>query len=93
MAHPLRNLDGRRYVGDRERQVVHDTWHDECEDCIIEDLVHRDRAVGFAPDTLGQAFEEGYDYCDWCVDGSDPEPKATRSERSERRPPAFAMVG
>ncbi len=90
MAHRLTNINGSRFIGDAEQGVVHDRRHEECEDCLVQDLVDRGRAVGFRPDTLAQAFDEGYDYCDWCLDGSDPDPLP---EERDRRPRANLMLG
>lgn len=93
MALPLKNHDGQRYVGDAERRIVHDTHHGECEDCIVEDLIARGAAVSFRPDSLDQAFDEGYDYCDWCFDSSDPDSDGgAATNRRERRFPELVMV-
>lgn len=64
--------DGQRYVGEADRYIVHDTWHSECEPCIIEDIVVRGVAVGFEPDDLDQALWEGFEYCEHCFDKSEP---------------------
>jgi hypothetical protein len=85
MAHRLTFIDGVRFVGDARRKVVHDRWHGECEDCILDDLLGQGHAVGFVPDQLSQALEEGYDYCDWCIDGSDPEPPSGWGRPRESR--------
>jgi hypothetical protein len=63
----LSTIDGRRYIGDRERMIVHDTASVECERCLMEEVLDRGAAVGFEPDTLEQAFHEGFDYCDHCL--------------------------
>ncbi|MBD3368568.1 MAG: hypothetical protein GF405_10440 [Candidatus Eisenbacteria bacterium] len=92
MAHRLKDIDGVRYVGDAQRGIVHDRHHEECEDCLVENLVQRGAAVGFRPDTLAQAFDEGYDYCDWCLDGSDPDAPPKRSESAPSRRTVLGMV-
>ena len=68
MAVRIRELDGRRYVGDEEKKIVHDRRNGECEDCLMEDIIARGVAVGFDPDDLDQAFSEGYEYCEHCLD-------------------------
>lgn len=72
MALPIRELGDRRYVGDEEKKIVHDRRHVDCEDCLMEDIVARGAAVGFEPDELDQAFDEGYDYCEHCFDRGNP---------------------
>ena len=79
MAHLLQSIAGVRYIGDTRTSVVHDRWHENCEDCLVKELVKKGVAVGFDPDTLGQALTERFDYCDWCVDRSDPEPPTDRN--------------
>jgi len=64
--------EGQRYVGESDRAVVHDTWHPECEDCLVEDMVGRGVAVGFEPDDLEQALWEGFEYCEYCFDRASP---------------------
>jgi hypothetical protein len=63
----LRKLDGVRYVGDSESMIVHDSADEECEGCVLSDVLARNAAVRFEPDTLEQAFDEGFDYCDHCI--------------------------
>ena len=92
MAHRLKDLDGVRYVGDAQQGTVHDRHHEECEDCLMEDLVRRGDAVGFKPDALEQAFNEGYDYCDWCLDGSDPDAAPERREATATRRTILGMA-
>jgi hypothetical protein len=72
MAHDLDVLRRTRFVGDSEARIVHDRWHADCEDCLMEPLVERGLAVGFKPDTLDQALSEGYEYCPLCNDRSTP---------------------
>lgn len=70
----LRHLADERYVGDKSSMNVHDRWHGECEDCLMEDLIEKGVAVRFDPDSLDQAFMEGFDYCSSCIDRTDPAP-------------------
>ncbi|MFH1501790.1 MAG: hypothetical protein ABIG03_01955 [Candidatus Eisenbacteria bacterium] len=69
----LSKMEGIRYVGDRDALVVHDTWNNDSEGCRLGDLLGRGEAVSFEPDTLEQAFDEGFDYCDDCIGASDPD--------------------
>ena len=70
----LTRLNDVRYVGDRESMVIHDSWNGESEGCCLDGLSDKGTAVGFEPDTLEQAFQEGFDYCDHCIGsvGADP---------------------
>jgi len=70
----LKRHDGQRFVGDVENMIVHDTWHPDSEDCMVEEIVRRGAAVAFEPDDLDQAFWDGFDYCEHCFDKSDPAP-------------------
>lgn len=70
----LRSLDRRRYIGDSSSMTVHDRWHSECEDCLMEDLIQRGVAVSFEPDSLDQALAEGFEYCPACIDRTEPDP-------------------
>jgi hypothetical protein len=73
MALAIRELGDRRYVGDAAKKIVHDRWHPDCEDCLMDDIVASGDAVGFEPDELDQAFYEGYEYCEDCFDRGTPE--------------------
>lgn len=68
----IERLDDVRFVGDRNAMVVHDTWNDDCEVCCLNELLKAGACVGFEPDTLEQAFNEGFDYCDECLGRSEP---------------------
>ncbi|MBN2566013.1 MAG: hypothetical protein JXB46_09925 [Candidatus Eisenbacteria bacterium] len=68
----LQALGKRRFVGDSRTGEVHDRWHGECEDCLLEDLIGEGRAVGFEPDTLDGALSEGFDTCPYCMDRTEP---------------------
>ncbi|MCD4690761.1 hypothetical protein K8S17_04795 [bacterium] len=81
MAVILRELGKQRFVGDTESMLVHDRWHGGCEDCLMEELIQRGVARGFAPDESDQAFWEDYEYCPYCFDRIDP------------KPPAWALTG
>jgi hypothetical protein len=68
----LRTRSDRRYIGDRRSMIVHDSWHENAEDCLMEEIIARGDGVGFDPDELERAFWEGFDYCDHCFDRSSP---------------------
>lgn len=71
---PVAGHEGQRYVGELDRAIVHDTWHCECEESLIEDMVRRGVAAGFEPDHFDQALSEGFEYCAHCFDRSEPLP-------------------
>jgi hypothetical protein len=86
MAFTVKELGKLRFIGDSELLIVHDTWHEASENCLIEKLIERGTAVGFEPDDLDQAFWESYDYCAHCFDRSDPVPPGPYGgARSHRR--------
>ena len=72
MSYRLNELGDCRFVGDSTSKIVHDRWHGDCEDCLMQTLIDRGAAVRFEPDELDQAFVEGYDYCIHCFDRSTP---------------------
>jgi len=76
------SIEGVRYVGDRATFFVHDSWNRESEACFLDSLAEEGRAVAFDPDTLEQAFNEGFDYCDVCV--GKEEPPAPEAEARKR---------
>ena len=78
--HAIEKLDGHRYVGATDTMIVHDRWHEDCEDCLMEELVRRGVAVGFAPDSLDQALWEDFEYCPYCFDKTDPPPPTGHQE-------------
>jgi hypothetical protein len=91
MVRELRQLGKSRYIGDSRTKVVHDRWHADCQGCGVRDIVRDGHAVGFQPDTLDGALWEGYEYCEACIDQSEPEPpgwagarKAEHESESER---------
>ena len=68
----LQALGRRRYVGNRETGEVHDRWHEDCEDCLLEDSVRNGHARGSEPDTLEAALNEGFETCPHCFSKEDP---------------------
>lgn len=69
---PLADKSDVRFVGDRDTMFVHDSRNPASEECFLQKLVEGGLAVGFEPDTLEQAFNEGFDYCDTCVGAEEP---------------------
>jgi hypothetical protein len=49
-----------RFVGDKRRQLVYDldSWEDAA---VVEEFVNLGVGIGFAPDTLAEARNRGYD--------------------------------
>ena len=68
----LMSLGDRRYVGDIGTMLVHDRWHPDCEGCLPGFLISQGVAVGFEPDEIGQALEEGFECCSWCFNKTEP---------------------
>jgi len=61
-------FDGRRYVGDKRRRLVHDLEHEarDARGCHISDITPPDVVI-FEPDTLREAYRRGFDYCPFCI--------------------------
>ncbi|MGD8717293.1 MAG: hypothetical protein PVH29_00595 [Candidatus Zixiibacteriota bacterium] len=59
---------GRRYVGDKRGRVVHDLEREAPgrRGCCIPEILISD-VVTFEPDTLREAYREGFDYCPFCI--------------------------
>jgi len=85
MVHKAKVLGRRRYVGDSATNLVHDTWHADCEGCGLEETLRNGDAVVFEPDTLDGALWAGYEYCEACHDKTEPVPP--RWARAEAAPP------
>lgn len=97
MLYEIAKLGRIRYVGDRNSKTVHDRWHSDCQGCGLDEVVRRGDAVGFTPDSLDAALLEDYEYCEACIDTTEPSPpkwaslaapRAT-SEASELHMPAL----
>jgi hypothetical protein len=61
-------FDGRRYVGDKRQQIVHDLDREACSirGCRITNIQSAD-VVTFEPDTLREAYRRGFDFCPSCI--------------------------
>ncbi len=79
MAYPLQKVGSQRFVGESDKEIVHDTWHGDCEDWFVQKLIDAGVAVCFDPDTLDQALTEGYEYCSHCFDRTSPRPPVGES--------------
>lgn len=84
----LKELGQRRYVGDSSNNLVHDTWHADCEGCGLDEIVGRGDAVGFTPDTLDGALWAGYEYCEACHDRTEPPAPPWAAEKTAPAEPA-----
>ena len=74
MVRKVGELGRRRYVGDSATNLVHDTWHADCQGCGLDETLRNGHAVVFEPDTLDGALWAGYEYCETCHDKTDPVP-------------------
>ena len=57
----------KRFVGNKDKTIVHDVDNEQATKCQIDGIVATDNAVTFTPDTLVQARKEGYTSCDYCL--------------------------
>ncbi len=74
MVRKARELGRARYLGDSATNLVHDTWHADCEGCGLDETLRNGHAVVFEPDTLDGALWAGYEYCEGCHDKTEPVP-------------------
>ena len=68
MATPISSRQTNRYLGNSEpaQAEVHDL-HGDNSHCEIAQIFNAGNAVIFTPDTLEQAYAEGYLPCAWCI--------------------------
>jgi len=62
------NLDLKRYIGDKDKRIVHDCDHEKGSDCRIDIIVATNNAVTFTPDTFEQAAKDGFNACPFCLE-------------------------
>ena len=62
----LPRFETHRFVGDKRRQVVHDTDR-ATPACELDDLVRAQTYIAFGPDTLPEARNRSYRACRHCV--------------------------
>jgi hypothetical protein len=82
MVNKLTRLGRTRFVGDSRTNLVHDRWHPDCQGCGLDEAVRSGHAVGFKPDTLNGALWAGYEYCEACLDRSEPSPPRWAMEKT-----------
>lgn len=72
MSYPTSSRSGKRFLGNNNKKEVHDqTKEDKSPSgCQIDEFLRAGHGVGFSPDTLDQAHNEGYDNCAKCIGGS-----------------------
>ena len=65
-------LYGKRYCGNTNKMEVHDLDNEKTSpsECQIDEIIAAEHAKAFDPDTLEQAYKEGYDNCAYCIGGS-----------------------
>ena len=56
------------YLGNKNSREVHDLNNQQT-NCQISEIQSEHKKY-FTPDTLAQAKSEGYDPCDYCLEGS-----------------------
>ena len=59
---------GSKYLGIEDQRVVHDMDY-ESNKCRIDELLEKCSVIPFTPDSINQAYVEGYDKCHWCLGG------------------------
>ena len=59
---------GSKYLGIEDKLVVHDLDF-ESNMCCIDDLLKKYKVIPFTPDSINQAYTEGYDNCKYCIGG------------------------
>jgi hypothetical protein len=68
----LKTLGRTRFIGNTATGEVHDRWHEDCEDCLLDGFLEDGKAVGFEPDTLDAALSEGFETCPDCFGRTEP---------------------
>jgi hypothetical protein len=59
---------GSKYLGIKDKLIVHDMDY-ESNMCRINELLEKFKVIPFTPDSIDQAYTEGYDNCGWCIGG------------------------
>ncbi len=63
----------KEYLGNSSPgHIVHDLDNEDTSPnaCQIDEIISAGNAVVFDPDTLEQAYSEGYNNCDYCIGSS-----------------------
>ena len=61
------NMNGEQYLGNKNSDEVHDL-DNENSNCQIDEIISAGNDVPFT--SLQAAKDNGYDPCDWCLEGS-----------------------
>ena len=58
-----------RFLGDEAEMVVHDLESEDTSEqgCYIEEIFEKGNALCFFPDTLDEAYRQGYKNCERCL--------------------------
>jgi len=72
MSYPTSSRSGKRFLGNSNEKEVHDQTKEDKNPngCQIDEFLRAGHGVGFTPDTLDQAHNEGYDNCAKCIGNS-----------------------
>ncbi len=72
MSYPTSTRSGKTFLGNKNKMEVHDQTKEDksANGCQIDEFLKAGHGVGFIPDTLEKAHEEGYDNCAKCIGGS-----------------------
>lgn len=68
MSYPISTRGTRDALGNSDVMVVHNLRNEDvsADGCQIDEIIAANHAVGFSPDTLAQAHNEGYRNCQKC---------------------------
>jgi hypothetical protein len=61
------NMNGERYLGNKNEKEVHDLDNEKI-NCQIDEIIEAGNDVPF--NTHNEAKNRGYDNCHWCIGGS-----------------------
>lgn len=72
MSYPTNTRSGKDFLGNSNKKEVHDLRKEDtsANGCQIDEILRAGHGVGFVPDTLVQAHNEGYDNCAKCIGSS-----------------------
>jgi len=71
MTYAITSKYGHTYLGNSSpsKMEVHQVSNEKT-NCQLSEILSAGHAVGFSPDTLAQAHQDGYDNCAYCIGGS-----------------------
>lgn len=72
MTYDTNTREGKTFLGNKNKKEVHDLRKEDKRPngCQVDEFLNTGHGVGFIPDTLKQAAEDGYDNCDKCIGSS-----------------------